>query len=263
MHTGRIGHPSLLPKGAKLVAPSAIAAQGSVFTHQGMRDFVAPKEMTRADIEQAISEFADAARNAIAAGFDGVEIHGANGYLVHQFLAPNANHRTDEWGGSPSKQSRFAYEVAAAVVGAIGAERTGIRLSPGVLNNGIDDGPEAAATYLPLITALQELDLAYLHILEAGDRNLTHTIRERWSNTLMLNPTTPGRPTGPDELELIDEGLADLISFGALFLANPDLPERLAKGGGPLNEPDRSTFYGGGAEGYTDYPTLVRAEKQQ
>ncbi|MDT0461189.1 alkene reductase [Streptomyces sp. DSM 41527] len=255
MHTGRIGHPSLLPDGLIPVGPSAVAAQGQVYTHQGPQDFVTPKELAHDEIVRTIADFADAARNAIAAGFDGVELHGANGYLIHQFLAPNANQRTDGWGGDAAGRVRFAVEVTRAVAEAIGAHRTGIRISPGTPFNDIaeTDPSDLEATYTALVAALAPLDLAYLHVLEGPDQSLTGRLRKDWPGTFVLNPFTHPEPTGHDSLGLIENGAADLLAFGALFLANPDLPRRLASGG-PYNEPDRTTFYGGDERGYTDYP---------
>ncbi|PUB27662.1 N-ethylmaleimide reductase [Promicromonospora sp. AC04] len=256
MHSGRIGDPDLLPDGVINVGPSAVAADGQVYTHAGMKPFPVPRELTHEEVLSTIVDFTTAARNAIAAGFDGVEIHGANGYLVHQFLATNANQRTDSWGGSVDGRIRFAAEVATAVAGAIGADRTGIRLSPGnplhdIAEEGLDE------TYDALVTALAPLGLAYLHVMEApGQRELTLRIRKVWDGTLILNPSTEGRPTGPEELSLLEDGTADLLSYGALFLANPDLPARLAAGG-PFNTPDRATSFGGDHRGYTDYPSLV------
>lgn len=253
MHTGRIGHPSLLPDGLVPVGPSAIKAEGKVFTHEGMKDFVTPHEMSEAEIEQTIADFVSAAKNAIEAGFDGVEIHGANGYLVHQFLSVNANQRTDRWGGSAENRSRFALEVARGIADAIGADKVGIRLSPGAKFNDIVDELD---TYLPLVTQLGELNLAYLHVMEQAGRELTTQMRDAWPNTFILNPDTGfGNPTGPDALALIEDGTTDLLSFGAMFLANPDLPKRLEVGG-PYNTPNPQAFYGGDAAGYTDYPTL-------
>ncbi|TVL90754.1 alkene reductase [Streptomyces sp. SAJ15] len=256
MHTGRVGHPVLLPDGLVPVGPSAIAAAGRVYTHEGPLDFVTPRELSDAEVRQTIADFATAARNAIAAGFDGVEIHGANGYLVQQFLAPNANRRTDEWGGSDAGRIRFAVEVTRAVADAIGAERTGLKLSPGNPYNDIQE-PDPAPTYTALVDALEPLGLAYLHIAEApGQRELTLALRKQYGGTLILNPTADGRPAGPEDLTLIEDGAADLLAFGRLFLANPDLPRRLAAGG-PYNTPDMSTFYGGDERGYTDYPSLA------
>lgn len=255
MHTGRIGHPSLLPDGLEPVAPSAVAARGRVFTHEGPKEYVTPKELSEADIRQTVDDYAAAARNAIEAGFDGVEIHGANGYLIHQFLAPNTNRRTDAWGGDTEGRIRFAVEVTSAVAEAIGAHRVGLRISPGNPYNDIaEDDP--AEMYETLLERLAGLDLAYLHLLEGPNRDLTARLRKAWPGTFVLNPFTHPEVTGPEELTLVEDGTADMIAYGALFLANPDLPARLAAGG-PFNTPDASTFYGGDHRGYTDYPTLT------
>ncbi|WP_431038203.1 alkene reductase [Streptomyces sp. P6-2-1] len=256
MHTGRIGHPSLT--GLTPVAPSAVKAAGQVFTGEGPQDFVEPRALTGEEIEETIADFAGAARRAIEAGFDGVEIHGANGYLVHQFLAPGSNLRTDAWGGGPEGRIRFAVEVAKAVAGAIGPERVGFRISPGNPFNDIaeTDPADLEATYTALVGALAPLGLAYLHQMEApGVRDLLLRLRKQWPGTFVLNPFTDGAPTGPESLKLVEDGTADLLAFGALFLANPDLPARL-RAGGPFNTPDVASFYGGDAHGYTDYPAL-------
>jgi N-ethylmaleimide reductase len=254
MHTGRIGHPSLLPDGLVPVAPSPVAAQGRVFTQEGPKDFVTPRELSEAEIRQTIADFADAARGAIEAGFDGVEIHGANGYLVHQFLAPNTNRRTDAWGGDTERRIRFAVEVTAAVAEAIGGHRVGLRISPSNPYNDIaEDDP--AQVYATLLERIGGLDLAYLHVMEGPDRGLTAQLRKAWPGTFVLNPFTAPEVTGPEALQLVEDGVADMVAYGALFLANPDLPARLAAGG-PFNTPDAATFYGGDHRGYTDYPTL-------
>jgi N-ethylmaleimide reductase len=257
MHTGRIGHPSLLPDGLTPVGPSPVVAKGHVHTRQGPQEMVTPDPLTESEIRATIADFATAARNAVAAGFDGVEIHGANGYLVHQFLAPNTNQRTDDWGGSVTNRIRFGIEVATAVSAAIGGHRTGFRISPGNPLNDIaeTDAADVEQTYTALVAGLAPLNLAYLHLLETSDRVLTTRLRADWPGVFILNPATYPEPTGPDALALIEDGSADLITFGALFLANPDLPDRLAAGG-PFNTPDPSTFYGGDEHGYTDYPTL-------
>lgn len=255
MHTGRVGHPVLLPDGRLPVGPSAVAAQGKVFTQEGLLDFVTPRELTEAEVLETIQDFAVAARNAVAAGFDGVEIHGANGYLIHQFLAPNANRRTDAWGGSVDGRIRFGVEVAKAVTAAIGAQNVGFRISPGSSLNDIQDDTDLDATYGALVKELAPLGLAYLHIMESTSRDLTHRLRAAWPATLVLNPNTAPQATGVDELALVEAGVADMISFGALFLANPDLPARLAVGG-PFNAPERASFYGGDHRGFTDYPAL-------
>ncbi|MFE9247941.1 alkene reductase [Streptomyces sp. NPDC007088] len=257
MHAGRIGHPSLLPDGLVPVGPSAVAAKGSVYTQDGPQEFGPPRELDGPGVEATIEDFAGAARNAIDAGFDGVEIHGGNGYLVHQFLAPNANLRTDEWGGSPAARARFGVAVAERVAAVIGADRTGFRVSPGNPYNDVaeTDPADLDATYAALVAGLARLDLAYLHLVESADRELTHRLRKDWPGVLVLNPFTHPAHTGPEALALVEEGLADVLAFGALFLANPDLPERLAAGG-PFNTPDRRSYYGGDHRGYTDYPRL-------
>ncbi|MET7648117.1 alkene reductase [Streptomyces sp. NPDC005426] len=255
MHAGRIGHPVLLPDGLTPVGASAVAATGQVFTHEGPKDFVTPRELTDAEVRETIADYAAAARAAVDAGFDGVELHGANGYLIHQFLAPNSNLRTDAWGGSVEGRIRFALETVRAVVAEIGAARTAIRLSPGNPYNDIDE-PAPEATYSALVQAMEPLGLAYLHLVEAAaeDRTLTEILRKQFNGTLVLNPASEG-PTGPGALALIEDGVADIVSYGVLFLANPDLPERL-RAGGPFNTPDGAAFYGGDHRGYTDYPVL-------
>ncbi|MFD5027085.1 alkene reductase [Streptomyces sp. NPDC058373] len=255
MHAGRIGHPSLLPEGEVNVAPSAVAAAGQVYTAEGPKDFVTPRELTADEIRATLADYVTAARNAVAAGFDGVELHGANGYLIHQFLAPGSNHRDDGWGGSVEGRVRFAAEVTEAVAAEIGAARTALRVSPGNAFNSIVE-PEPEPEYTALVERIAPLGLAYLHIAEdvPARRALTVRLRERFGGPVMLNPATEG-PTGLDALALVEEGTADLVSFGQLFLANPDLPARL-RAGGPFNEARRATMYGGGAGGYTDYPAL-------
>ncbi|MFF2326148.1 MULTISPECIES: alkene reductase [unclassified Streptomyces] len=254
MHAGRIGHPALLPDGLTPVSASPVKPAGKLYTGTGLEDFTTPRELTGDEVRQTIADFAAAARNAVDAGFDGVELHGANGYLIHQFLAPNSNLRTDEWGGSDEARIRFAVEVVKAVAAEIGAARTGLRISPGNVYNDIDE-PAPDAAYTALVREIEPLGLAYLHVLEAVEiRELTLALRKRFSGTFIVNVLTDG-PTGPDELAVIDDGIADIISYGALFIANPDLPARL-KAGGPFNTPDPSTFFGGDAKGYVDYPAL-------
>jgi N-ethylmaleimide reductase len=257
MHTGRIGHPSLLPAGMVPVGPSPVTPAGEVFTLDGPKPYVTPRELTEEQITETVHDFAAAARNAIAAGFDGVEVHGANGYLLHQFLSTNANVRDDRWGGSVANRIRLIVRVVDAVAAAIGSERVGLRISP---NNPLNDIREDdyRDTYLALVDALAPRGLAYLHLLETGDRDFTHELRRRFGGTFVLNPATPGEITGPGELGLVADGTADLLAFGAAFLANPDLPRRLATGA-PLNAHDRATFYGGDDRGYTDYPALDTA----
>ncbi|MFJ6785804.1 alkene reductase [Streptomyces yangpuensis] len=254
MHSGRIGHPSLLPDGLVPVAPSAVRPAGQLFTGEGMKDFTTPHELTGDEVRATIADYAEAARNAIEAGFDGVELHGANGYLIHQFLAPGSNLRTDEWGGPAENRIRFAVEVVKAVAAAIGVERTALRISPGNPYNDISE-PDAQPVYEALVKEIDGLGLAYLHVLEYGPevRETTLALRKQFSGLLVLNPATEG-PTDHRALALVEDGTADLVAFGALFLANPDLPDRL-RTEGPYNTPDPSTFFGGDARGYTDYPT--------
>ena len=258
MHTGRIGHPSITAAVGRgpltPVAPSRVRASGRVVTPTGPRDHVMPDELTGPQIERTIADFAAAARNAIDAGFDGVEIHGANGYLLHQFLATNVNLRTDAWGGAPRNRIRFAVEVAQAVAAAVGADRTGIRLSPA---NGLGDTIEDDHTvlYPLLVSELDRLDLAYLHLIEAGDPSLTPVLRGLWSTAFILNPVGADLASHPRRLELVADGTADAISFGRLFISNPDLVARLATGA-ELSQPDFTKAYGGDSSGYTDYPTL-------
>jgi len=257
MHTGRIGHPSIYAQPQLPVGPSAVRAAGRVFTASGMQDFVVPRELTSAEVERTIEDFAAAARNAISAGFDGVELHGANGYLLHQFLSTNANRRTDRWGGSPSNRVRMVIETTRAVADAIGPDRTALRLSPAnTLNDIVED--DHRETYPLVLDALDGLGMAYLHVLESRDPEFTPLLRQAWRGVFMLNPGTPGSHTGPEHLALIEDGAADLVSFGQLFIANPDLPERLMIGA-PLATPDMTKAYGGDSRGYTDYPTMSEA----
>lgn len=241
-------------------ATDAVHAEGGVIfaqlMHTGMKSFPVPHPLTEAEIAETVADFARAARNAIAAGFDGVELRGANGYLIHQFLSSNANQRTDSWGRTVEGRVRFALEVAAAVVAEIGPDQVGIRVSPGnPLHDIVEDDLEL--TYKALIAGLADLGLVYVHLMESpGLRDLTQAMRAQWPGAFILNPATRPEPTGPDQLALIEDGTADLISYGGLFLANPDLPARLAVGG-PFNVPDRATSFGGDHRGYTDYPTLT------
>jgi N-ethylmaleimide reductase len=258
MHTGRIGHPANYAEPATPVGASAVRADGQIFTAEGPRDFVEPVPLTSEEVRTTIADFAAAARNAIAAGFDGVELHGANGYLLHQFLSSNANRREDEWGGTPENRIRLTVEAARAVAEEIGAERTALRISPANPLNDIAEH-DYPATYPLLLGELNELGLAYLHVLESTDPAFTSVLRERWSGVFLLNPATPESMTGPEHLGLVEEGATDLLSYGRLFMANPDLPQRLAAGS-PLNAPDLSKAYGGDATGYTDYPALHDAQ---
>lgn len=257
MHSGRIGHPSLYPDGALPLAPSAIPSGERLYTAGGRLDHPTPRAMTLEDIIQTVEDFVSSARNAMEAGFDGVELHGASGYLIHQFLSDNTNVRTDAYGGSIENRIRFAVEVVQAVSDAIGPDRTGIRISPAIDYNGMDES-DSAELYSALVCSLAPYGLAYLHVAEAGRRDLTRQIRAEWPGVLILNPhRTPEESPANAETAVaaLREGLADAVSLGALWLANPDLLARI-KAGGPYNEPNPATFYGGDHRGYTDYTTL-------
>ncbi|POM26773.1 N-ethylmaleimide reductase [Actinomadura rubteroloni] len=254
MHSGRVGHPVLQPDGALPLGPSPLASGEKLFTPDGLLDHPVPEEMTTDDIAQAVREFADAARNAVAAGFDGVELHGANGYLIQQFLADGSNVRTDAYGGSIPNRIRFAVEVVAATVEAIGAERVGLRVSPGGRANGLSES-DTDELYAALVAAVAPYGLAYLHIMETGDRATTRRIRAAWPGTLLLNPhpTPESFPSKPEYgVAALADGDADAVVFGELWIGNPDLPARI-KAGGPYNAADPSLFFGGDHHGYTDY----------
>jgi N-ethylmaleimide reductase len=254
MHAGRISHPENTPHHRQPVAPSAVKPAARMFTAKGLQEIPQPRELTREEIDTTIRDFRRAARAAVTAGADGVELHGANGYLIQQFLSDNANLRTDSYGGSIENHIRFGLEVAAAVADEIGAERTGLRISPGNKNNDI---VEATTTplYHAFVAGLAPLKLAYLHVIQAADEELLRWIRLQWPTTLIVN--RPGRPREKIAAD-VDAGLADIASVAAFALANPDLVARL-KSGAPLNAPDRATFFGGGERGYTDYPALADA----
>ncbi len=219
MTRSRAYGPGETPGDLTTVGPSSVAAAGQIYTHAGMKPFPVPRELTEEEIAQTVADFATAARNAIEAGFDGVELHGANGYLIHQFLSSNANQRTDSWGGTVEGRIRFALEVAAAVVAEIGADRVGIRLSPGnPLHDIVEDDPHL--TYKALLDGLADLGLVYVHVMESpGLRDLTQSLRAQWPGAFILNPATVPEPTGPNELALIEDSTAELVSFGGLFLA--------------------------------------------
>jgi N-ethylmaleimide reductase len=255
MHVGRIAHPANTPHGRRPVAPSAVRPAGAMFTAAGMQEMPEPRALTTAEVAATVDDFRRAARAAIDAGADGVEIHGANGYLVHQFLSTNANRRTDRYGGTLKNRIRFAVEVAEAVADETGSDRTGIRISPGnPFNDIVDD--DAGRLYRALLDALAPLEAAYLHVIHGGDERLLRDLRGRWPGALILN--RPGADPQARARDVAD-GLADVVSVGRLALANPDLVARL-KTGAPLNDPDPATFYGGDERGYTDYPTHTPAE---
>lgn len=252
MHAGRMSHPDNTPHGRQAVAPSAIQPDAQIPTPTGDQQVPQPRALSLAEIPATIADYRRAAARAIEAGADGVEIHGANGYLIQQFLSPDANKREDVYGGSVANRIRFALEVAAAVADEIGADRTGIRLSPGSRLGGIDEGPGYRELYRALVAELAKLKLAYLHIAHNGDEPLLKDIRALWPGVLLVNRVN--RPLALIAQD-VESGLADVSPVGRWALANPDFVQRL-RTGQALNEADPQTFYGGGARGYTDYPSL-------
>lgn len=255
MHAGRMSHPDNKLHHRQGVAPSSIAPGTGMFTATGMQDIPVPRALSTDEVRQTIRDFRYAAGRAIEAGADGVEIHGANAYLIQQFFAPSANTRTDRYGGSIENRARFAIEVAAAIAEEIGSDRTAIRLSPGTTMWGIDEGAEGPDLYRHLIAELNKLRLAYVHIMHQGNDGLLADIRKVWQQTLILNrPSRPREEIGTD----IASGLADLEAYGQLVLANPDFVERL-RINAPMAPADRATFFGGADNGYTDYPALAVA----
>lgn len=259
-HVGRVSHPSF-HGGALPVAPSAIAPAGEAMTYEGMQPFVTPRALELEEIPGLIEQFRQGAENALAAGFDGVEVHSANGYLLDQFLRDGSNQRTDAYGGSIVNRARLLLEVTQAVVDVWGGDRVGVRLSPSNTFNDMSDS-EPRATFGYTIQALNRFNLAYLHLLDPSEADRRH------GGTLI--PTQEFRPLYQGNLMVnwdydkakgntaIASGNADLVSYGKLFIANPDLPKRFQLNA-PLNEPDSSTFYGGNERGYIDYPALEKS----
>ena len=260
-HVGRISHPSLQPGGELPVAPSAIAPVGEAMTNEGPKPFVTPRALLTQEIPGIVEQYRQGAENALAAGFDGVEIHSANGYLLDQFLQDGTNKRTDEYGGSIENRARLLMEVTEAVVSVWGGERVGIRLSPsGTFNSMSDSNPAALFSYVA--SALNRFGLAYLHIVEPRlDGNTTLEVNTGGLSVGYFRPIFKGMliAAGGYDRELgnavLASGDADLVAYGRLYIANPDLPERFAANA-PLNKPDRDTFYGGDEKGYIDYPSL-------
>jgi len=260
-HMGRLVHPDL--GGDQPVSSSPTTAPDFAYTYEGKKPYVEARELTREDIKRIVADYATAARNAIAAGFDGVQVHGANGYLVDQFLRDGANFRTDEYGGSIENRLRFVTEVLGAVGDAIGMERVGIRFSPNIYSQGVEDSDP-----LPLFTALaerlEELKVPWIELREARQPTSARAVptepvspamRPIYSGRILLNSDYDG----PSARERLAEGIADGISFGRPFISNPDLVHRIAVGA-PLSPGDVSTFYSGDAKGYVDYPALDQAE---
>ena len=262
MHAGRIFHPLNLPAGAEGIAPSAVAAKGEMWTdQQQMQPQPVPRALRTEELAKVRDEYVTSAKLAIEAGFDGVELHGANGYLLEQFLNPQSNQRTDDYGGSVKNRARFVLDVARAVAGAIGAARTGIRLSPWGVASDMPHYPEIDDTYAYLADELQKIGIVYVHLVNheslggpAVPQKTVDTIRGKFTNTLILSG---GLHTLAAIDAALDNGHADLVAVGRPFIANPDFVERL-KAGTPLAAPDQATFYAPGpkgfADGYTDYP---------
>lgn len=251
MHAGRVAHPLNRPHGRQPVAPSRVKPSGTMFTSVGTFEMPPPRELSNREIAATVDDHRRAAAAAIAAGADGVEIHAANGYLIHQFLSNNANQRTDCYGGSVENRIRIAVEVASAVADEIGAGRTGLVISPGNPLNDIVE-TDIYDLYPQLVRELAPLGLAYLNVVAGDEEDLITGIRRAWPTILILNRR------GADierRIQDVESGLADVITIGQQALANPDLVERL-KTGAPLNEVDHKTFYGGDERGYIDYPTL-------
>jgi N-ethylmaleimide reductase len=274
-HVGRVSHPSLQPDGQLPVAPSALAPNGlaMILNAQGqpeMVPFVTPRALAPEELPGIVQQYAQAAQNALAAGFDGVEVHGANGYLLDQFLNSSTNQRDDAYGGPVANRARLLLEVVEAVAAVWGPARVGVRLSPlGTFNDMGDDDPEALFGYLA--EQLNGLNLAYLHVVEpvvAGNADLAEPdprglalmrlIRANYRGSLIAC----GGYDGDKARAALHEGRADLVAFGRPFIANPDLPQRLLINA-PLNAPDPATFYGGGAHGYVDYPTLAQEQDEE
>ncbi|MFF2130668.1 alkene reductase [Streptomyces olivochromogenes] len=251
MHGGRVSHSDTT--GLQPVGPSAVPAVGDVFTPTGLQPAPMPRALDTAEVPEHARSYAEAARRAVDAGFDGVELHGANGYLISQFLSSNANLRTDRYGGPIVNRIRFAVEAVAATVEAVGGERTGIRLSPGGTFWGVQE-TDVHELYAALLAELAPLGLAYVHIEATADEEVLVALRRAWPGTLVMNPVLPMGPkqTSRDDAEHWLGLGADLISFGRAFLANPDLVERL-RGGLPIAPVDEATYYQGGDAGYLTY----------
>lgn len=260
MHTGRVSHPANMEAGSRIVAPSAVVLAGQMYTDaHGMQDHPAPEAMSEADIAQAKAEFVLAARNAVAAGFDAIELHAANGYLLEQFLSPDTNRRTDAWGGSIDKRIRFVVEVARETAAAIGGGKVGIRISPYGTNSGMGAYPEVEATYLQLMGQLADAGLAYVHLVDhaamgapALPAAFKQGLRKAWPRTFIIG----GSFDLASGQQAIADGLTDLVGMGRNFLCNPDLVARYRKGVA-LSAPDFSTFFTPGEKGYTDYPAAA------
>ena len=255
MHCGRISHPSLLPAHASPVAPSAIAANGKVFTAAGPQDFVVPRALETVEIPQIVEAHRRATRDALDAGFDGVELHAASGYLAEQFLSSGTNQRTDRYGGSLVNRARFVLEVLGAMADEAGGDRVGVKIAPEMGFNSVsDDAPQE--TYRYLVEQLAPLGLAYLHLSRtASNVDYRALLRPLFDGALLYG----GGLDKARAQAVITQGEADATVFGSLYLANPDLVQRFMTDDAPLNTPERDTFYSAGPNGYVDYPTLENA----
>lgn len=261
MHTGRVSHPLNMAEGTEVLAPSALALEGEkMYTDQeGPQPYPTPKAMTEADVQETIEAYVTAAKNAVAAGFDGVELHGANGYLIEQFLNPHANQRDDKWGGTAENRNRFAMEVAAAVAAAIGADKTGIRLSPYGAFNGVRAFDGVDAQYEALATELGKLGLVYIHLVDhsaMGAPEVPVSIKETIAKAFGGTMIASGGLDKQSAEKALTDGVGHLVAFGRPYLANPDLLKRF-KADLELNQPDYNTFYTPGEKGYTDYEFAV------
>ena len=266
MHCGRVAHVANLPVGAEVLGPASAVCPGEMFTDTlGMQPRSPPRAMTDDDIIHVIDEYVSAAKLAVEAGFDGVELHGANGYLIEQFLNPLVNLRTDEYGGSIERRNRLALEIARATVAAIGCDRVGIRLTPYGVFNGTAELPEVQQQYLTLVHSLSALGLLYVHLVDHSSMGAPPVpadfklkLRAGFDGLFILSG---GFDHASAEQALLDKR-GDLIAFGRRFLANPDLVARMRKDA-TLNAPDAATFYVAGAKGYTDYPALATGPRHQ
>ena len=257
-HVGRISHPSMQPDGGLPLAPSAVKPAGEAITYEGMKPYVTPRALETNEIPAIVEEFRQGARNAVEAGFDGVEVHSANGYLLDQFLRDGTNQRTDRYGGAVENRARLTLEVLEAVLDVWPANRVGIRLSPSAVFNEMRDS-DPKTTFGYIVDALNRYELAYLHLIEPAEADEkagaplvpSSFFRPIYSGRLMVN----GDYDSDKGKAAIASGDADQVAFGKRFIANPDLPRRLAEDA-PLNEWDQASFYGGDEHGYVDYPTL-------
>ncbi|GAB7189518.1 alkene reductase [Kineococcus sp. NUM-3379] len=258
MHAGRVSHTDITGT-ERIVAPSAVAIAGEVHTPTGKAAYPVPHALTTEEVRAVVADFVTAARRAVEAGLDGVEIHSANGYLLHQFLAPGSNSRDDAYGGSPENRARLTTEVTTAVAQAIGAGRVGIRISPAHnIQDALETDPDdVEATYQVLVESLRPLGLAYLSVLHAEpEGDLVQGLRKRFEGPLMANSGFGVVTSRQDAVDLVADGTADVVAVGRKLMANPDLVERW-QGGHPENELDQATVYSPGAAGYTDYPFLT------